>query len=127
MGMLVAGVALAAIGVGWMRGSWWHSYGTDEPLDRAARARVEAMRDALDAGGAAPNAAAWLSAALDPGIAPSTARFYLYAAQEALRATGDAELVELAEELRLIVQMIYRPPAEHTATPQPQVTLEWPW
>lgn len=127
MGMLMAGVALAVIGMAWMRGSWWHSYGTDEPLSRAARARVEAIRDALEAGGASPDAAAWLNAALDPQIDPSTTRYYLITAQESLRATGDTKWIEAAEELRGIVQMIYHPPAEHTATPHPQAALEWPW
>jgi hypothetical protein len=127
MGMMMAGVALAVIGMAWMRGSWWYSYGTDEPLDRAARARVEAIRDALEAGGAAPDAATWLNAALDPQIDPSTTRYYLIAAQESLQATGDAKLIEMAEELRVIVQMIYHPPAKHTATPYPEATLEWPW
>jgi hypothetical protein len=127
MGMMIAGIALAAIGMGLMQGSWWHSYGTDEPLDRATRARVEAMRDEIDVGGVAPDAAAWLNAALDSGVDPSTTRLYLYAAQEALRATGDPELVEMAEELRLIIQTIYHPPAKHTATPYPEAMLEWPW
>ena len=54
MGMIVAGVVLSIIGLTLTRGSWWYTYGTDQALDHETRARVETIRDEVDASGAFP-------------------------------------------------------------------------
>ncbi|MCK4316507.1 MAG: hypothetical protein KAX24_12125, partial [Anaerolineae bacterium] len=127
MGMIVAGVVLSIIGLTFAQGSWWYTYGTDQALDHETRARVEAIRDEVDAGGSAPEAVVWLNAALDPNAHPTDIRTYLLAAQEALKATGDPKLAEAAEELQAIIQMIRPVPLWETTTPRPVSTLEWPW
>ena len=127
LGVILAGVACVIIGLAFVQGSWWYSYGTDRALDQASLVRVEAIRDEVDAGGSAPEAVVWLNAALDPNAHPTDIRTYLLAAQEALKATGDPKLAEAAEELQAIIQMIRPVPLWETTTPRPVPTLEWPW
>lgn len=127
LGAILATAACSIIGVAFVQGSWWYSYGTDRALDGRSRARVEAMRDEVDASGIAPEAVPWLNAALDPHTDPSTVRAYLLAAQEVLEAADDPKLTEIVEELRAVVQTIQTYPVRHTSTPRPVPTLEWPW
>ena len=127
LGVILVGAACVIIGLAFVQGSWWYSYGTDRALDRASLVRVEAIRDEVDAGGSAPEAVVWLNAALDSNAHPTDMRTYLLAAQEALRATGDPKLAEAAGELQAIIQMIRPVPLWETTTPRPVPTLEWPW
>jgi hypothetical protein len=125
MAMFLGVAVLGLLGLTFLQGSWWYSDGTDRPLDDASRLRVEAIRDLVNASGAAPEAAAWLDAALNPHAVPTDVRTYLIAAQEALRASGDPEWIEAGRELGEIVGVIrpYNPDA--TTTPY-SPTLEWP-
>jgi len=136
VGVVVLSVSLALavcafIGLAFVQSSWWYAYGTDQALDDESRARVEAIRNEVDAGGAAPKAVVWLDAALEPGVHPSDVRAYLLAAQGALGATGDPELAGAAGELRAIVEVI-RPTVkqlsgiETTSTPYSAPVVEWP-
>jgi len=127
LGVILVGVACAIIGLAFAQGSWWYSYGTDQALDRASLARVEEIRDDVDAGGSAPEAVMWLNAALDHNVHPTDMRTHLLAAQEALEATGDPKLAEAAKELQAIIQMIRPVPLWETTTPRPVSTLELPW
>jgi hypothetical protein len=102
----MATAVLIVLGVAFVRGSGWYVYGTDRPLDADSRARVEAIRDELEAGGKAPDAVRWLDAALAPNTDATAVRLHLINAQEALEATGDADLAEAAQELRVIIQEI---------------------
>ncbi len=127
LGVILVGAACVIIGLAFVQGSWWYSYGTDRALDQASLVRVEAIRDEVDAGGSVPEAVVWLNAALDPNAHPTDIRTYLLAAQEALKATGDPKLAEVAEELQAIIQMIRPAPLWETTTPRLVSTLEWPW
>ncbi len=127
LGMILTGVACVVIGLAFAQSSWWYSYGTDQALDQTSLARVEEIRDDVDAGGSAPEAVMWLNAALDHNVHPTDMRTHLLAAQEALGATGDPKLAAAAEELRAIIQMIRPVPLWETTTPRPVPTLEWPW
>jgi hypothetical protein len=126
MGMIVAGVTFAVIGMTFVQGSWWYSYGTDRALDHASRARVEAIRDQVDARGGKVQVVTWLNAALDPNAHPTDVRNRLITAQEALQATDDPELAQAVRELRAVIQMIQSAPLWETTTPRPAPTLEWP-
>ena len=127
LGVVLAGVACTLVGLTFVQGSWWYSYGTDQALDRESRARVAAIRDAVDASGAMPRVVVWLDEALDPNADPSTVRVYLLSAQQALKAADDPELVQAVEELRAIIQTLQGAPIKGTSTPRPISTLEWPW
>jgi len=114
LGVLVATAALIVLGVTLARGSGWHFYFSDRPLDADSRARVEAIRDEVEAGGKAPEALRSLDAALAPGTDATAVRLHLVNAQEALEATGDADLTRAAQELREIILEI-----------RPELTPEW--
>jgi hypothetical protein len=132
IGVAVLGVTLAAlacgiIGVAFVQGSWWYTYGTDRALERESRVCVERIRDAVDVGGEAPEAVMWLNAALDPSADPTAVRTYLLAAQEVLAAADDPELAQAASELQGVMQAIRPVPvSSKTAIPRPVPTLEWP-
>ncbi len=123
--MLLGVAVFGLLGLTFLQGSWWYSDGTDRPLDSESRLCVKAIRDLVNAGGAAPEAATWLDAALNPNAVPTDIRTYLIAAQEALRVSGDPELIEAGRKLGEIVGVIrsYNPDA--TTTPY-SPTLEWP-
>ena len=125
MAMFLGAAVFGILGLTLAQGSWWYSDGADRPLDGESRLRVEAIRDAVDASGTAPEAVTWLNAALNPNAVPTDIRTYLIAAQEALRASGDPEWIEAGRELGEIVGVIrsYNPGA--TTTPY-SPTLEWP-
>jgi hypothetical protein len=127
MGMILAGVTLTIVGLAFIEGSWWYSYTTDQALNRESRARIEAIRDEVDASGAMPEVVTWLSAALDPNADPTTVRNYLVTAQETMGATGDPRLAEAVRELRGIIQTIRSAPLWETTTPRPVPTLGWPY
>lgn len=127
LGAILAALACAIIGAALAQGSWWYSYGTDRALSAESRARVEAIREAVDASGSVPEAVAWLDAALDPHADPTTVRAYLLAAQEALGAADDPGLAHCVGELRSVIQTIRPSQPFVTATPRPMPTLEWPW
>jgi len=128
--MFLAIAAIAIIGLAFSQGSWWYAYGTDQALGSEARARVETIRDEVEAGGMASGAVTWLDAALEPGIHPTDVRAYLIAAQEELEAGGDPNLIEAAQELQAVIELI-RPTVkqpsslEATSTLYPVPTLEW--
>lgn len=125
MGMIIAGAVLAVVGMTFMQGSWWYSYPTDQALDRASRTRLDIVRNEVDANGTVPEVLRWLNTALDPGTDPSTIRYCLLTAQEALKATGDPKLIEAARELRAIIQATQSGPiSEEATTPHPVPTLE---
>lgn len=127
MGMIVAGVVLSIIGLTFTRGSWWYTYGTDQALDHETRARVEAIRDEVDASGAFPEVVAWLNGALDADAHPTDVRTCLLTAQVTLEAAGDPMWAEALGELRVIIQTIRPGSLWETTTPYPVSTLEWPW
>jgi len=126
LGLAVAGMICLVSGLTLARGTWWYSIGTDQALDQAVRARVEVIQAEVEAAGGAPEAVAWLDAALDPGADPTTVRIYLLSAMQALEATGDPGLAEVAGELRAIVNTIRQTSIEGTATHPPLPTVEWP-
>jgi len=103
MGMIVAGVVLSIIGLTLTRGSWWYTYGTDQALDHETRARVETIRDEVDASGAFPEVVAWLDGALDPDAHPTDVRTCLLTAQVALEAADDPRWAEALGELRAVI------------------------
>ena len=127
LGTILAAVACTIIGAALVQGSWWYSYGTDRTLSLDSRARVEAIRDEVDASGSVPQAVAWLDAALDPHADPTTVRAYLLAVQEALVAADDPKLAHCVSELRAVIQTIRPSHSFVTTTPRPISTLEWPW
>lgn len=112
--------------VAFLQGSWWHSQGSDQPLGRDARARVEAVRATLVGRGDCPEAVSWLDAALDPTVDPSTARLYLLAAQQALQDVHNPDLDGAARELQFAIDAI-RPTGETANTPPPPSATLWPW
>jgi hypothetical protein len=114
--------ACGIIGMAFVQGSWWYSYGTDQALDYKSRSQIEAIVDDLEASGAAPEALTWLNAALEPNADSSAIRAYLASAQEALEETGDPEFAEAARELETIIESIRPTDLE----PYPPPTLEWP-
>lgn len=124
MGMISALIVLSIIGMALTQGSWWYSYPGDQALDRASRARLEMVRDKVDAHGTVPQVVRWLNVALDPYTDPTAVRNHLVAAQEALDATGDPTLIEAAGELRVIVQAVRPISLVETITPPPLSTLE---
>ncbi|MBL7064144.1 MAG: hypothetical protein ISS49_08065 [Anaerolineae bacterium] len=127
LGVILAGVTCGIIGLAFVQGSWWYSYGSDHALDRETRARVEAIRDDVDSSGAAPEAVPWLNAALGPNAHPTDVRTYLLTAQKALEAADDPKWAEAVGELRAIIQTIRPAPLWETITPHPMSTLEWSW
>jgi len=124
MAMFLGVAVFGILGLTLVQGSWWYSYGTDRPLDSESRSRVEAILDEVEASGAAPQAAAWLDAAL-AATHPSDVRIHLITAQEALRATGNPQLIETARELGEIIGMIQSSNLDATTTPY-SPTLKWP-
>jgi hypothetical protein len=127
LGTILAGVACGIISLTFVQGSWWYSYGTDRALDRESRARVEAIRDEVDASGVAPEVVVWLNAALEPDAHPTDVRAYLLAAQEALKPADDPKLAGAVRELRAITQAIRSSGVREMVTPCPEPMLEWPW
>jgi len=116
-GVILAGVACGIVGLAFVQGSWWYSYGTDRALAHEAQARVEAIRDEVDASGAAPEAVMWLDAALESGVHPTDVRAYLLEAQEILEAADDPKLTEIVTDLQTIIQTIRQRSVRDTATP----------
>jgi len=127
LGAILAAVTCTIIGAALVQGSWWYSYGTDRGLSRQSRARVEAIRDEMDASGIVPEAVTRLDAALDPHADPTTVRAYLLAAQEVLGAADDPELARCVGELRAVIATIRSSHVFVPTTPRPVPTLEWPW
>ena len=118
LGMILIGATCGIIGLAFVQGSWWYTYGTDRPLDQETRARVEAIRDEVDTSGLATEAVMWLDAALEPNADPTAVRFRLIEAQEILEAVNDAELTESTKELRAIIQSTRSAPLNETVTPR---------
>jgi hypothetical protein len=128
LGAILATFICGVIGVAFVQSSSWYSYGTDRALDRESRARVERIRDAVKASGAAPEAVTRLDAALDPNADPTAVRICLVAAHEVLGAADDSELVQAAGKLQEIIQTMRPGPiGRETATLRPVPALEWPW
>jgi hypothetical protein len=123
LSLLLTGATLIITLMAFARGSWWYSYDSDQPLNAAARVRVEAVRDEVRAASTAPEVVAWLEAALDPKTDPTGVRNYLITAYEALKASDDPQLVEVVRELQAIIQGIRL----ETVTPYPVPTLKGPW
>lgn len=131
LGAIVAAVACAILGVAFVRGSWWYSYGTDRALNGESRARLEAIRDEVEASGAAPEAVMWLEAALEPGVDPTDVRIYLITARETIGAADDPALAEAARELQAIIGRIqsastYPAAIDIATTPYIVSTPVWP-
>ena len=126
LGTVLAVMACDVIGVAFVQGSWWYAEGTDRALDDESRARVEALRDEVDAYAAVPEAVMWLNAALEPSAHPTDTRAYLLEAQEVLEAIGDPELAEVARELRTIADTIRPSGVTVTTTPYTAPTVVWP-
>jgi hypothetical protein len=126
LGVILAGMACGIIAVAFVQGSWWYSYGTDQALDHESQARVEAIRDEVDASGTATEAVVWLDAALDPNSDPSAVRYHLLTAWEILKAADDPKLTQAAGELQGIIQQIQSSHPRTTGTPRPVSTPEWP-
>ena len=124
LGTVLASAVLVIIGLGFMQGSWWYPYG-DLPLAPESRVRIEAIRDDVHALGTMPKVVGWLDTALDPNIDPTAVRYSLIAAQQAMQDSGVPRLVEIAKELRVIIETSQQHRAVITTTPFP--TLEWPW
>jgi hypothetical protein len=124
MGVIAALIILSLVAMAFTQGSWWYYYPGDQALDRESRARLEAVRDQIDAHGAVPQVVRWLNVALDPNTDPTAVRNHLLTAQEALNATGDPNLIEAAGELRVIMQAIRPVSLVETMTPSPLPTLE---
>ncbi len=124
MGMISALVVLAVIGMTFVQGSWWYSYPGDQALDRESRARLEMVRDEVDAHGTMPQVVRRLDVALNPDTDPTAVRNHLLTAQKALEATGDPTLMEAAQELLAIVQTLRSASPVETITPLPLPTLE---
>lgn len=124
MGMIAALIVLSLVVMAFTQGSWWYYYPGDQALDRESLARLEMVRNQVDAHGAVPQVLRWLNAALDPNTDPTAVRNHLLAAQEALNATGDPTLIEAAGELRVIIQAIRPISPVETITPSPLPTLE---
>lgn len=119
LGTVVLAVAFVIIGVAFMRGSSWYFYSTDRALDADSRARVEEIRDAVEASGTVPDAVMWLNAALQPNVDPTAVRLNLTAAHAALEATDDAELAETERELQTIIGKLSAPEVINTLRPVP--------
>ena len=113
--------------MGFASGSWWYSNMQDRPLDAESRARVEGLRDEVDASGRAPRAVTWLTAALDPSADPTAVGVHLVAAQETLESVGDPGLSRVAREIGVILQDLRRGSSDTTTTPFELPTLEWSW
>ncbi len=124
MGMIAALVVLAVVGMTFVQGSWWYSYPGDQALDRESRARLEMVRDQVDANGTVPQVVRRLDVALNPDTDPTAVRNHLLTAQKALEATGDPTLMEAAQELLVIVQTLRSASPVETITPPPLPTLE---
>ena len=127
LGATLTAVACAVLGMAFVQGSSWYYYGTDRALDRQARARVEAVRDAVEAGDSASEVVTWLDGALNPGTDATTVRLYLLAAQETLKTSGDPRWVEAAQELQAVIETIRSSSFSAPTKPYPASTLEWPW
>jgi hypothetical protein len=127
LGATLAVMACAVLGLAFVQGSSWHYYGTDRALDRQARARVEAIRDAVEARDGVSEVVTWLDGALDPGTDATAVRLYLLAAQETLKTSGDPRLVEAAEELQAVIETIRLSSFSAPTKPYPASTLEWSW
>ena len=117
----VCGVA----GMGFASGSWWYFYMQDRPLDAETRARVEGLRDEVDASGKAPRAVMWLNAALDPSADSTAVRIHLVAAQETLESVGDPGFSRVSREIGVIAQDLRSGISNTTSTPFELPTLEW--
>jgi len=126
LGVFLATAACTIIGLTLVQGSWWYSYGTDRDLDDESRARVEAIRDEVDASGAVPKAVMWLNAALEPNTHPTDVRTYLLAALGALEAADDPKWAVAVEEIRAIIEKIRPATVGVMGTPYSAPTLEWP-
>jgi hypothetical protein len=126
LGAILAAAACGIIGVALVQGLWWYSLGTDRALDHESRACVEAIRDEVNASGAAPEAVAWLNAALEPNAHPTDVHTYLLAAREALDVADDPELAEVARKLWPVIEAIRPSEFKVTVTPYSAPTLEWP-
>jgi hypothetical protein len=125
LSVILIGAACGIMGLAFVQGSWWYTYGDDQALDRDSRARLERTRDAVADSGAAPHVVTLLNAALDPDTAPTDARTYLLAAQEALEASDDPQLAQVTGELQEVIQKIRPAPLWETSTPRPLPDLEW--
>lgn len=53
-GVILAGAVCTIIGLTFVQGSWWYTDGSDRALNGESRARVEAIRDEVDASGDVP-------------------------------------------------------------------------
>jgi len=132
LGAILIAAACIIISLAFVQGSWWYNYAGGQTLDHESRARIEAIRDDVDASDRAPRAVMWLNAALDPNADLTAVEAYLLSAQEVLEAADDPQLAEAAEDSRAIIETIQSPTArppdfKATVTPYPVPTLEWPW
>ena len=71
MGLVLVGVAASVLAMTYLEGSWWYTYDSDQALDAAARARVVAVRDEVNALGDMPEVVTCLNAALNPDAHPT--------------------------------------------------------
>ena len=101
--IVLAIAACGAILAAFLTGSWWYNDPTDVGLSAEDRARVEAIRDSVDAGGKAPRALVWLDAALYPRADATAVRYHLIEAHGILAASSDPGTAEAAAELQAII------------------------
>jgi hypothetical protein len=127
MGLILVGIAAYILAMTYLEGSWWYTYESDQALDAAARARVVAVRDEVNALGDMPEVVEWLDAALNPNAHPTDVRTSLMVAQQALQEAGDPRRMEAVLELREVIQSIREDSLEPTTTDEFEPKLEWPW
>ena len=130
VGIIVLGTILVValcvvVAVGFVESSWWYFQMGDRPLTNDCRAHVKAVRDEVAADGAAPDAVAWLDAALGSNSDPTAVRAYLLSAQETLEAAGDPALTRAAEEIEAIILTLQAGGSSREDTPYPVPTLVW--
>jgi hypothetical protein len=127
MGLILIGVAASVLVMTYLEGSWWYTYESDQALDAAARARVVAVRDEVNALGDMPEVVAWLNVALNPDAHPTDVRTSLMVAQQALQEAGDPHLMEAVFELREVIQSIRGDSLKPTTADEFEPKLAWPW
>jgi hypothetical protein len=106
MSVILATAACSIIGATLIRGTWWYSYPTDQPLDESSLARLESLIHGLHSSSDAVEAIAWLNAAAESNADPSAVWAYLIEAKSILSASNEPALQAAAEEIELIIQSI---------------------
>jgi hypothetical protein len=124
LGVILTVVAFGVIVVALGQSTWAISDMTDPGLSPESRARLEAIREKVDAIGTAPEAVEWMGDALDPNADGTSVLAYLRAAQKALEAADDPKLAGAVKELRAIIQTMQPTRIRKTVTALPVPTLE---